>query len=386
MPCEPLNSITKVAWLVRNCADIARSVWKFVHYEDFLLMKIAGIPALDFTMASRTMAFDPVRKDWLPDLLEFAGIRPSQLGNVCPSGVPVGIVLHSIAERWGVNADALVVAGGHDQCVAAIGAGVIESDLACYSMGTAEVIGTCFPQFRTSAATLASNYPCYCHSVPDHYFTITLNQSGGLSLEWFYRTVLGEETGDQAYQQFLAHAETKIRFTPSPVLFLPHVVGSGTPTCDHMSRASFLGMSLGTTRDDLFQSVLDALCFEAKLNLETLDTLGISVTELRAVGGGAQSRQILRLKASVLNRPISTLRVSEAGLLGAAILAQVATGVYSNLADAVGECVTLRSTVDPDPGVARAYEEAFGRYRQLYGTLRNFYHHWRDSCETPVVA
>jgi glycerol kinase len=42
-------------------------------------MKLAGIPALDFTMASRTMAFDPVRKDWVPSILEYVGIVPANL-------------------------------------------------------------------------------------------------------------------------------------------------------------------------------------------------------------------------------------------------------------------------------------------------------------------
>ena len=103
MPCEPLNSITKIAWLVRNHPELRRSIWKYAHYEEFLLMKLAGVPALDFSMASRTMAFDPVRKDWVPGILEFVGITPSQLGNLSPSGAPVGIILRSVADAWGIN-------------------------------------------------------------------------------------------------------------------------------------------------------------------------------------------------------------------------------------------------------------------------------------------
>ena len=387
MPCEPLNAVTKMAWLVRNHPEMRRRVWKYAHYGEFLLMKLAGVPALDYTMASRTMAFDPVRKDWVPAILEFVGITPSELGNLSPSGAPVGIVLRHVADVWGISRSALVITGGHDQCMAAVGAGVIEPDLACYSMGTAEVIGTCFPFPRANSAMLAANYPSYCHAVASQYFTITLNQSGGLSLEWFRNNVmeleqLPEDAGAAVYERLSEEVEIK----PSPVLFLPHLVGSGTPTCDHLSRGAFLGLSLKTGRRDMFQAVVDALAFEARLNLEKLEDLDIHVAELRAVGGGTRSRRILELKATVLNRPIRTLRNPEAALLGAAILAQVAIGRFSSIEEACAECVRIDLTVEPRKDAEELYSAAFDRYRQVYTTLRSFYHNWRAECRTAVLV
>ena len=387
MPCEPLNAITKMAWLVRHHPELRRRIWKYAHYSEFLLMKLAGVPALDYTMASRTMAFDPVRKDWVPAILEFVGITPSQLGNLSPSGAPVGIILRQVADSWGISRNALVITGGHDQCMAAVGAGVIESELACYSMGTAEVISTCFATPRANPAMLAANYPCYCHAVAGQYFTITLNQSGGLSLEWFQNNVmeleqLSDDARAAAYQRLIDEVEIK----PSLAMFLPHIVGSGTPTCDHLSRGTFLGLSLKTGRRDMFQAVVDALAFEARLNLEKLAELDIYVTELRGVGGGTRSRQILELKATVLNRPICTLRNPEAALLGAAILAQVAIGQFSSIEEACAECVRIDLTVEPREDAEELYSAAFDRYRQVYTTLRSFYHNWRTECQTAVLV
>jgi xylulokinase len=386
MPCEPLNAITKVYWLQRNAPELRASLWKYVHYEEFLLMKIAGVPAIDFSMASRTMAFDPVRKEWCGAILEQVGITPGELGNVSASGVPVGIILGPVADDWGISRSAIVVAGGHDQCIAAIGAGVVEPDLACYSMGTAEVISTCFDAPNTSPAMLENNYPCYCHAAPGLYFTISLNQSGGLSLEWFTDILhdgwLSEEDRREAYARHIGALE----LVPSPVLFLPHIVGSGTPACDHLSRGAFLGLSLKTGRQEMFQSVVDALAFEARLNLEVLDLLGIPVTELRAVGGGARSERILELKATVLRRPVRLLENPEAALLGAAILAQVAVGEFKDLTAACSECVRIARTVEPNLPAASAYDAAFERFRQLYPALRGFYHNWRTTCPQPVNA
>lgn len=375
MPCEPLNAVTKIWWIVRHAPEAARKAWKFVHYGEYLLNKLAGVPALDFTMASRTMAFDPVRKDWVPEILDLAGLTPSQLGNVSAPGVPVGILRTALAEEWGIERDALVVTGGHDQCLAALGAGVIEPDLACYSMGTAEVIATCFAEPRLTAPMLAANYPCYCHAAPQQYFTITLNQSGGLSLDWF----LGEVVGGDREREF-GRGLAGLEAAPSAVLFLPHLVGSGTPACDHLSRGSFLGLSLASGRGQMFQAVVDALGYEARLNLETLARLGIPVSELRAVGGGARSAEILAIKASILNRPIRTLDNPEAALLGAAMLAQRAIGVFPDLAAARAECVRVARTIEPRAEAAERYDAAFESWRQIYGMLRDFYRHWSPAC------
>lgn len=375
MPCEPLNAVTKVWWLVRNRPDVARQAWKFVHYCDFLFTKLAGVPALDFTMASRTGAFDPVSKDWVPEILEHIGVPPSQFGNVSPAGVPVGILRNAVADEWGIGRDTLVVTGGHDQCMAALGAGVIEPDLACYSMGTAEVMSTCFEEPRLTASMLSANYPCYCHAAPDQYFTITLNQSGGLSLEWFLES-MSEAPREQAFERAIGG----LHLAPSPVQFLPHIVGSGTPACDHRSRGSFLGLSLASGRREMFQAVVDALGFEARLNLETLDRLGIGVRELTAVGGGARSAKVLEIKASILNRPIRTLANPEAALSGAAMLASIAVGAFPGLAAARSACVKTGTTIGPDRDAAGRYGEAFESWRHIYGMLRDFYHHWSPEC------
>jgi xylulokinase len=387
MPCEPLNAITKIFWLARHHPELRKSLWKYVQYGDFLLMKLAGIPALDFTMASRTMAFDPVRKDWVPGILEFVGIAPSQLGNLSPSGTPIGIILKSVADSWGISRSALVVTGGHDQCLAAVGAGVIEPDLACYSMGTAEVISTCFPTPCAGSAMLEANYPCYCHAVPDHYFTITLNQSGGLSLEWFQNHVMGfDQLPGPARAAAIRCLLDEVRIQPSIVMFLPHIVGSGTPACDHLSRGTFLGLSLKTGRRDMFQAVVDALAFEARLNLETLADRDIPILELRGVGGGTRSERLLELKATVLNRPIRTLKNPEAALLGAGILAQVAIGHFESIEEACRECVAIDRTIEPRRDAVEVYTAAFQRFRQIHGTLRSFYHNWRAECRTAVLV
>jgi sugar (pentulose or hexulose) kinase len=83
------------------------------------------------------------------------------------------------------------------------------------------------------------------------------------------------------------------------------------------------------------------------------------------------------VKATVLDRPIHTLNTPDAALLGAAILAQTAMGEFADLDAACAECVRIADTIEPVGRAREAYREAFERYRPLYSTLRNFYHHWK---------
>jgi xylulokinase len=104
------------------------------------------------------------------------------------------------------------------------------------------------------------------------------------------------------------------------------------------------------------------------------------------VGGGSKSSTLLELKATVLKRPVSTLENPEAALLGCAMLAQVAVGSFAGLEEARRECVRIARTVEPRADIVEAYSAAFDRFRQLYGTLKSFYHNWRSEWRTAALA
>lgn len=136
----------------------------------------------------------------------------------------------------------------------------------------------------------------------------------------------------------------------------------------------------------MFQAVVDALAFEARLNLDTLARMALPITELRAVGEGSRRETILRLKATVLGRPIRVLRNPEAALLGAAILAEVVAGSFRNITEACQHCVQVEHTIEPDAFAQELYSDAYDRYRQIYGTLRPFYQNWRARDRVPHLV
>jgi sugar (pentulose or hexulose) kinase len=219
-------------------------------------------------------------------------------------------------------------------------------------------------------------YPCYIHTVPGMYFTFALNHVGGLLLRWYRDAFAFPEVreatllGRDAYEVILEHVPEK----PSHLMVLPHFNGSGNPWCDMDSKGAIVGLTLASTRHDLARAILESQTYELRINLETLQEAGISIREVRAVGGGARSPLWLQIKADVLGRPIRTLRVREAACLGAAILAGAAAGIYPSVAAGAQRAVALGDTYHPREIEAKMYAQKYKVYRELYPALKGVNH------------
>jgi len=152
-------------------------------------------------------------------------------------------------------------------------------------------------------------------------------------------------------------------------MVLPYFTPSGTPYFDTVTKGAILGLGLSTRRGEVIRALLEGVAFEMRLNLDILERSGCMVSELRAIGGGAKSAFWTQLKADVLGKPITTLNVTEAGCLGAAMLAYAAYAgrPVSEVAEAWVKPV---ATCSPDPEAASNYCERFELYRELYPLIR----------------
>ena len=369
---HPMNSLTKILWFKDHTPEIYGKTYKFMTYADFILSRLGAEPVIDFTMASRTMAFDLQEKKWSGRILDAVGMDENLLSRAVPSGEVVGEINPSLADDLGLPHGVLLVAGGHDQTCAALGAGVVEENIAIDSHGTAEVVSTAFNRLMLNDFMYNGYYPCYCHTKRDMYFTFSLNHIGGILLKW-YRDTLGyadvcdaEKEGVDVYKLM----DDKIPQGPSPILVLPHFNGSGTPWCDLDSKGAILGLTMATTRHEIVKGIMDSLTYELRINIETMKNAGIKIDELHCVGGGAKSPVWLQIKADVTGCRVATLKVREAACLGAAILAGTAAGGYGSVDEGAGQTVSVKNIYEPNDRSSRLYNEKYGVYREIYHTLK----------------
>jgi xylulokinase len=111
---------------------------------------------------------------------------------------------------------------------------------------------------------------------------------------------------------------------------------------------------------------LEGVTYYFRDGLERMAAAGITIDEYRVTGGGARSDAWLQIKADILNRPLVRLKITEAGALGAAILAGIGAGVYASAEEAIASLVKTDRVFEPDPDRVRAYNERFAKYHLLY--------------------
>ena len=376
MPLHPMYSLNKIMWWKKHRPAIYRHAWKFLCVEDYIVHRLGLAPAIDYSLAARTMAFDVRRKQWSAQMLILAGVDERLLAQAVPSGTLLGEINPALAAELGFGSKVKVVAGGHDQPCGALGAGITRPGIAMNAIGTSDVVCPAFARPILSEAMRLGNYSCYAHTYPNTYVTIAFNLTGGLLLRWYRDTLCQGETaaaqaaGQDPYDVIIDGASPD----PADVLILPHFVGSGTPAMDPISRGAILGLSVSTTKSELTRAVLDCTNYEMRLNLEKMAELGIEINELRAIGGGARSPRWLQLRADVFGKPVTSLQVSEAACLGAAILAGNAVGVYASLAEGVKATVRTAQRFEPDPREHARYAERYQRFCSIYPMLQAFNH------------
>lgn len=371
MRIHPLNSFIKMLWVKNNDDELYKKTYKFITYSDFLMRKLGSDEfVIDYTMATRTMCASIDSFDWDEKLLDKFGFDVKKLSKPVQSGSVVGILDVKLACELGIEQGCLLVAGGHDQTCAALGAGVVQEGIALDSHGTAEVISMAFEGKRTDDNMFDGYYPCYAHTVPHMYFTFALNHSGGIVFKWFAENFCeSEKNGTDVYNSIMEN----ISYAPSSVTLIPHFNGSGTPTCELEARGSLFGLNLGTTRFDIALAVLEALCFEMRINMETLKKAGLKNDKIICVGGGARSPRMLQLKADILGIPVQTLEIREAACLGAAILAGCGAKLFADVKDAVKKLVRQDKTYYPNDERKELYNKKYAKYRLLESESREIY-------------
>jgi xylulokinase len=369
---HPMFTLFKLLWLKRHRRGIWAKTPRFHCFEDLFHLKLGLEPAISWPMAGRTMLFDVQRHAWDAHILRAAGIRGTQLPRTLPAGAKVGIIPAARARSLGLPPGVVVAAGGHDQTCAALGAGITSPGKAIYATGTTECICPAFARARFGEELFSSNLCTYDYTVKGMYTTVAFSLTGGNILQWFRDQWGSEEVREAARRRISPYRVILSRMPPNPthLMVLPYFTPTGTPHFDPSATGAILGLRLTTTRGEVLRALLEGVAFEIRLNIEILERSGSPIRRLLASGGGSRSKAWTQLKADVIGKPITTVKVSETGCLGAAILARHAvTGVpLKRLARMM---VKTGKVIRPRAQDTAYYRKRFVIYKQLYPKLRD---------------
>lgn len=371
---HPMFTVFKLLWLRDNQPEIWSKTNKFLCFEDLLQFKLGVEPCMGWPLAGRTMMFDVTAGKWSSRILEEVGISAAQMADPQPSGTIAGTIPADIAAGLGLKGEVIVVCGGHDQSIGALGAGVVREGRAMYATGTVECITPAFSTPVFSDSLMNNNLCTYNYSLKDMFTTVAFCLTGGNILKWF-RDEFGyqeleeaRQSGADVYECILSKMDSK----PTELFTLPYFTPTGTPFFDANASGAILGLKLTTKRSEILRSLLEGVAMEMRLNLEILEKSGCVINELMAVGGGARSKALTQLKADVLNKPITTVEVSEAGCLGAAALAFSARNGDTKVS-CIEQWVKPQLVISPSAENAAIYDSKFDIYKRLYPATRDLF-------------
>jgi xylulokinase len=370
--------IGKLLWLREQMAPAVASQAHWLSIPDFLLFCLTGVRVTDFSIASRTGLFDQQHLTWSDEVLCLSNLQSWQLPTPLPSGSWIGQITAAAARDTGVHEGTDCYLAGHDHLCAAFAAGAIEERVLVDSSGTAQSLLVPLRRFDPTNTLMRAGYAQYVHVAPSRYILRGGLRAAGGAIQWLAGRLSGQN-GDLAalpYDELEAEASLSTQSRSPGPLWMPHFMGSGTPLADADSLAALIGLRAEHSRGDLFRSLLEALAFWTRLNLETVERLlGFPMERVLLLSGTTRLKLLTQIKADVLDRSIEVPQIPEPSALGAALLAGMGAGYIAAADEWCLRAGLTTTVVNPEPLRARRYSNLYERvYLPLYGALQPVHH------------
>jgi len=367
----PTYTAPNCLWVQEEQPEVWGRTRTILVAKDYLKFRLTGNRVTDYSDAAGTLLFDVAKGRWSEAMLELFRVDRALLPEVAPSDTVMGVVSTAAAAATGLTAGIPVANGCSDNSAAALGCGMTGAGQGTLIIGTAGVVSVCCdrpipdPQHRLV---------CWNYCLRDRWINLGVTQTAGESLNWFKRCFDQDGQGSHGQGDVFQEYEQSAASVPSGaggLVFLPYLNGERTPYWDANARGVFFGANLGTRKAHFIKAVMEGVSFALRNNLETVESLGLPVTEIRATGGGLRSQIWLASLARILRKPIRSITRQDPAGCGNAILCGTALGVYDSVEAALAR--TARGADEPaivaeaDP----ACEKNYRIFLQLYDDLKD---------------
>jgi len=335
--------------------------------KDYLRYRLTHEYAMDKADGSGTLLFNLEKRDWSNDILNTLSIPAEWLPKTFEGPEITGRVTRETAEATGLREGTPVVAGGGDQSAQAVGVGAIRPGVLAVTLGTSGVV---FAATETPLIESQGRLHAFCHAVPERWHLMGVMLSAAGSLQW-YRDAL---CPDMSFDELVTEA-ARVAAGSDGLLFLPYLSGERTPHPDPLARGAFAGLTTRHTRAHLTRAVLEGVAFGLKDIFSLMHEVGMrEINEVRVSGGGAKSSVWRQILADVLASELVTVNTTEGAAYGAALLAGVAAGAWSNVDEACAQTIRVSDRVLPDVTNVARYAEMYPQYQSLYPALKTTSH------------
>ena len=355
-------SATKLMWILDNVPGAREKAEQgrllFGTIDSWLVWKLTGGRAhvTDYTNASRTMLFNIHTLRWDERICRALDIPVSMLPEVRSSSEVYGE-----AEVQGVKVPVCGIAG--DQQAALFGQ-------TCFDRGQAKnTYGTgCFLLMNTGCECIKSRNGLVTTiaASPKGEVKYALEGSvfvGGAVMQWLRDELcLIRDAGEVG--EIAASVPDN-----GGVYLVPAFTGLGAPYWDMYARGAIVGLTRGSTRAHIVRAAEEAIAYQSADLVAAMEKdTGLKISELRVDGGASRDGFLMQFQADVLGRTVRRGAVCETTALGAASLAGLAAGIWSDTSE-LREIHSSDVSFTPDMDSARRTELLNGWHRAVERSL-----------------
>ncbi len=352
----------KILWVKNKEPENFARISKIMLPKDYIAYMLSGSFCTDVSDASGMLVFDVKNKCWSQEMMDICGIRRDQLATIYESYEVVGTIKPELAAKFGIPATVKIAAGAGDNAAAAVGTGTVGDGMCNISLGTS---GTIFVSSEKFGVDKNNALHAFAHA-DGHFHLMGCMLSAASCNKWWMEEIIKckDFAGEQAAIGELGY---------NHVFFLPYLMGERSPHNNPNARGTFIGMTMDTSRADMYQAVLEGVAFAIRDSFEVARSLGIKIERSKICGGGAKSPLWKKIFANVLNIKLDIIESEEGPGYGGAMLAAVACGEYASVEEAAAKLVKVVETIEPDPEIAARYETQYQKFVKIYPTVKDLY-------------
>ncbi|MBR2529138.1 MAG: carbohydrate kinase [Blautia sp.] len=360
MNCQP---VALLAWLKDHEPECYANIQFVFECKDYVRFRLTGEARAEITDYSGANLMNLKTRSFDPELLKLFGIPEIEpaLPPLCRADEIAGYVTAEAAAKTGLREGTPVVGGFFDINAGAVASGVINPETICMIAGTWSINEYVKTEPVLDGKVLMNSLFC----LPQYYLIEESSPTSAGNNEWFINQLLPEvraqskEEGRSVYEivnEWVASISPET-FVP---VFLPFLMASNVHP---NAKGSFVGMNISHTRKHLARSVYEGIAFCHRYHLEKLlATREEPPKAIRLSGGAAKSAVWAQMFADIMKIPVETVEADEAGALGCAIAAAVATGEYASLDEAIAQMTVIHPAVLPNPDLAEIYDRKYHLY------------------------
>lgn len=354
-------SACKIAWLLKYNKSFLppdsnrKYVWLGV--PDYLVFKLTGKFASEYTLASRTLCLDLSRKDWSSDVKKIMHIENISFPKLYKSGEGIGNIVGELKNY--LAADCVVSIAGHDHIVGSNSAKLEENQM-LDSTGTTEAMMCLvnYPDLSKHAEQNALANGIYTDG--EHYTRFTAMPSAGSTIEWFMNSFNLNENEFMDLMQQAMNDYQNHSLLDSKVLIIPHFNGSGAPYKSTSSEGLIYGINRETTKEELVFGLFLGLTFEFVKAYESLFN-DVALNQIKVIGPAIKDPLWLQLKADLLRLPVNAIDIDQAVSAGAYLLTQGEHDLYTKISN-------YKPTTDTEQ--INYLRKEYDIYKTLYNFLK----------------